>query len=453
MAEAQRKQAEADARAKAEAEAAARRQASEEDQRKAEAEAATRRQADEAQAKAQAEREKAETEAKIKAEADKEAAAATKLKEEAETAEKALRLEQADRQRLQVALTSLGFDTRGNDGVFGPRSREMIAAWQKKAVAPATGFLTAAQRDELLRTAAPAVASWEEERKKAEEQKKLEDDKKKSEAIQAMAPPASPSPPVQATPTPATTSPPGAFDGTYTATTVSPDGGRVTFTLTVTNGRGSLGIRSTACSTPIAITMSPAGEISGQGNLSCPIVGGGGFFGLVPATITGRARDGKVALTLSTRRVDLSATLDRSGGGASPAAAQPSVAAAAPAGPSASPDGPWRGTYACTAVGSAAKLPSFTLDLNLKLANGISSGGGFRESYGNARTLNIEVSVNPPNVTVTRTYMMATGNSPPQRGSLQGQFDGTSIRASGRQFVGTGTDVTYDCTLALTRVP
>ena len=38
---------------------------------------------------------------------------------------------EADRQRLQVALTSLGFDTRGNDGVFGPRSREMIAAWQK----------------------------------------------------------------------------------------------------------------------------------------------------------------------------------------------------------------------------------------------------------------------------------------------------------------------------------
>ena len=48
----------------------------------------------------------------------------------------------AERQRLQVALTSLGFDTRGNDGVFGPRSREMVAAWQKARNEPPTGFLT-----------------------------------------------------------------------------------------------------------------------------------------------------------------------------------------------------------------------------------------------------------------------------------------------------------------------
>ena len=54
-----------------------------------------------------------------------------KLDEEAETVERRLRLEPADRQRLQVALISLGFGTRGDDGVFGPRSREMIAHWQK----------------------------------------------------------------------------------------------------------------------------------------------------------------------------------------------------------------------------------------------------------------------------------------------------------------------------------
>ena len=41
-----------------------------------------------------------------------------------------------DRQRLQLALTSLGFDTRGTDGFFGPRSREMIAAWQKARRSP-----------------------------------------------------------------------------------------------------------------------------------------------------------------------------------------------------------------------------------------------------------------------------------------------------------------------------
>ena len=187
VAEAERKQAEAEARAKAEAEAGGAATGSEEAQRKAEAEAASRRQADEAQAKAQAEREKAEAEAKIKAEAkaeaDKAAATLAKLKEEGEAAENGLRLEQPDRQRLQVALTSLGFDTRGSDGMFGPRSREMIAAWQKKAGAPATGFLTAAQRDQLLRAAAPAVARWD------EEQKKIEDEKKKPDATQTAAAP------------------------------------------------------------------------------------------------------------------------------------------------------------------------------------------------------------------------------------------------------------------------
>ena len=200
MAEAQRKQAEAAALAKAETEAAARRQASEKSQRKAEAEAASRRQADEMQAKAQAEREKVEAEAKIKAdaraEADKAATTLAKLKEEGEAAERSLRLEQPERQRLQVALTPLGFDTRGSDSLIGPRSREIVAAWQKKANAPATGFLTAAQRDQLLRSAAPAVTRWD------EEQKKIEDEKKKPDATQtatipnqsgtgASAPPAS----------------------------------------------------------------------------------------------------------------------------------------------------------------------------------------------------------------------------------------------------------------------
>jgi hypothetical protein len=179
VAEAQRKQAEAEAVAKAEVESTARRQASEETQRKAESEAASRRQADEAQAKARAEREKAEAEAKIKAdakaEADKAVAALAKLRDEAEQAEKTLRLDQPERQRLQVALTSLGFDTRGSDGVLGPRSREMIAGWQKKAGAPATGFVTATQRDQLLRSATSAISRWE------GEQKKIEDEKKKAD--------------------------------------------------------------------------------------------------------------------------------------------------------------------------------------------------------------------------------------------------------------------------------
>src|SRR5262249_51631857 len=76
---------------------------------------------------------------------------------------------------LQVALTSLGFDTRGNDGAFGPRSRDMITAWQKARKLPETGFLDAAQQQALLKEGAAAVTKYD------DEQKKIEDDKKKAE--------------------------------------------------------------------------------------------------------------------------------------------------------------------------------------------------------------------------------------------------------------------------------
>jgi peptidoglycan hydrolase-like protein with peptidoglycan-binding domain len=89
-------------------------------------------------------------------------------REEAETVENRLRLESADRQRLQIALTSLGFDTRGGDGVFGPRSREMIASWQKAHNQRATGFVTGAQQQALLKEAATALSKYDEQ-KKAEE--------------------------------------------------------------------------------------------------------------------------------------------------------------------------------------------------------------------------------------------------------------------------------------------
>jgi serine/threonine protein kinase/peptidoglycan hydrolase-like protein with peptidoglycan-binding domain len=184
--EAERRQAEQQARARAEAEQAALKQASEEAQRKA-ADAESVRQAEVARAVAEAEQNKAAAERR-KAEDD------ARLKAEAEAAEKALRLDQMDRKRLQVALTSLGFDTRGTDGLFGSRSREMIAAWQAKAGAPATGFLTSAQRDQVLRAAAPAVARWDDEQKKlgdekgkANEQKKVEEGDPRPAANQAAA--------------------------------------------------------------------------------------------------------------------------------------------------------------------------------------------------------------------------------------------------------------------------
>jgi peptidoglycan hydrolase-like protein with peptidoglycan-binding domain len=68
-----------------------------------------------------------------------------------------------------VALTSLGFDTQGSDGVFGPRSREMILNWQRaRRQSLTTGYLTAAQQQALLGEAAPAVAKFDDDQKKAE---------------------------------------------------------------------------------------------------------------------------------------------------------------------------------------------------------------------------------------------------------------------------------------------
>ena len=68
-----------------------------------------------------------------------------------------------------MALTSLGFDTHGADGVFGPRSREMIHGLAASARnQPTTGFLTAAQQQALLGEAAPALAKYDDDLKKAE---------------------------------------------------------------------------------------------------------------------------------------------------------------------------------------------------------------------------------------------------------------------------------------------
>src|SRR6266851_4450333 len=142
----------ADAEAKQKADAEAKRKADAEAKQKADAEAKQKADA-EAKLKADAEaKQKADDEAKQRADAD------ARQKAAAETAETALQLTSADRQRLQMALTVLGFDTRGSDGVFGPRSREMIASWQRARSQPDTGFLSAAQPEALLREASTETA-------------------------------------------------------------------------------------------------------------------------------------------------------------------------------------------------------------------------------------------------------------------------------------------------------
>jgi peptidoglycan hydrolase-like protein with peptidoglycan-binding domain len=159
----------ADAEAKQKADAEAKQKADAEAKQKADAEAKQKADA-EAKQKADAEaKQKADDEAKQRADAEAKkadaAADAATRKAAAEAAETALQLTSADRQRLQAALTVLGFDTRGSDGVFGPRSREMIASWQRARGQPDTGFLSAAQQEALLRE-----ASLESARKPADQQ-------------------------------------------------------------------------------------------------------------------------------------------------------------------------------------------------------------------------------------------------------------------------------------------
>lgn len=68
-----------------------------------------------------------------------------------------------DRQKLQVALAAQGYDPGPPDGQFGPRTRQMIAAWQRSRSEPATGFFTKAQYQFILQASAVAIQRFERE--------------------------------------------------------------------------------------------------------------------------------------------------------------------------------------------------------------------------------------------------------------------------------------------------
>ncbi len=288
-----RRAAEEAAQQKAEAEMATLKQAEEDAKLKAAAEAEAQRQADEALAKAQAERQRADTEAKQQAEAEakqkaessakqiaeaearqkaeaeaqQKAAAEAKMKAEAEAAaamdkktaeaaETALNLATPDRQRIQVALTSLGFDTHGYDGAFGPRSRESITAWQKAHSQPATGFLTGTQRQTLLREAAPALSRYDDEQKKIEEEKKKKaDDEAKARAAAPV--PTAPPPAAVAAPSVAAAAPASAI-GTAHWVGQAKCGqwnNSLALDVPVTNGQGAATFKGAARAT-VTVTIS-----------------------------------------------------------------------------------------------------------------------------------------------------------------------------------------------------
>ena len=178
------------------------------EQRLAEQTARERMAAEKALAEEQAHKAQEEA-ARAKAEAERDGAAkAREAVRAAEATEATLRLAQIDRQRLQVALTAQGFDTRGSDGVFGPRSREMLAAWQTSRGLTATGFVDGAQQQRLLRESAAAVGRFDDEHRKAEDEAKRREPARPDATSNtaAVAPPRRDPPAI---------APPASFDGTW----------------------------------------------------------------------------------------------------------------------------------------------------------------------------------------------------------------------------------------------
>ena len=217
---------EAVARERSEAEAKARREADERARQeaavreRAEAEAKARREADEKARQEAVVRERAEAEAKARREADETARqeAADQTRQDAEAIEKTLRLTEAQRRRVQAALTIRGFDTGSSDGVFGPRTRQMIAAYQRSRNEPQTGYLTADQYSQLIRETEEAYARQEEDRRREAAEKTMPAQPAKPPA------PAKPSEAAKPTESASAAGPPrkrdplplGSFDGQYT---------------------------------------------------------------------------------------------------------------------------------------------------------------------------------------------------------------------------------------------
>ena len=85
-------------------------------------------------------------------------------RQQAERAEAGLNLSEQDRKGVQVALNSLGYEFPTATGYFGPRTRAMVAAWQKAQGLPETGFLTASQLATLQQQAASALAKYDQGR-------------------------------------------------------------------------------------------------------------------------------------------------------------------------------------------------------------------------------------------------------------------------------------------------
>ena len=65
-------------------------------------------------------------------------------------AEDSLNLARADRRRIQAGLTASGLEPGPADGMFGAGTRSAIRDWQAGRGLPATGYLNAAEAEELI---------------------------------------------------------------------------------------------------------------------------------------------------------------------------------------------------------------------------------------------------------------------------------------------------------------
>ena len=68
----------------------------------------------------------------------------------ARAAEDSLNLARADRRRIQAGLTASGLEPGPADGMFGAGTRSAIRDWQAGRGLPATGYLNAAEAEELI---------------------------------------------------------------------------------------------------------------------------------------------------------------------------------------------------------------------------------------------------------------------------------------------------------------
>lgn len=80
-----------------------------------------------------------------------------------------------DRRRIQAELTILGYNPRGIDGIFGPRTRRAIAQFQADLGRPATGYLRPRQVERLSELAQERRRELKAEAERARRQAERED--------------------------------------------------------------------------------------------------------------------------------------------------------------------------------------------------------------------------------------------------------------------------------------